>query len=187
MISSYILILLAILCIISYYAFILPNRDKILFELYKDRDDLTLYAMSISGKQDTKEYKYVIGTINTEIYLIKNNFSFCDFYKSTVEITVENKNEIEKTLAVIEQDEYIKQIFEHSFGIFSNYMNKKIKVFNNVVLRPVVFILSGIIKVLEIFSEDNCKKISYGIEVAFKKASDIPKVYEQYMNVNKAL
>ena len=94
MLSNLAWVLIILVAIISYYAFVLPPKDKLVFKLYQKRDELTLYAMNTPGKQDTEEYGYLVQMINVEIYLIKNNISFMDYYRSVIETTVENQKEV---------------------------------------------------------------------------------------------
>ena len=176
------LLLGIVLMIISYYAFVLPQKDKMVFKLYQKRDELTLYAMNNPGKQDTEEYKYVIQTINVEIFLINNNISFMDYYRSVIERTVENEKEIESILDKIKQDEYMKNIFDESFAIFEKYFNRKFKWFKRIFLIPFVRILDLYLKIFT--AVEKAQASSRKINRAIVKTSSITENYERYIRMN---
>lgn len=54
MLNSLIVISVLIIAIISYYAFILPSREKKLFELYEIRDNDSLKASHGRREEDGK-------------------------------------------------------------------------------------------------------------------------------------
>ena len=177
MLSNLAWVLIILVAIISYYAFVLPPKDKLVFKLYQKRDELTLYAMNTPGKQDTEEYGYLVQMINVEIYLIKNNISFMDYYRSVIETTVENQKEVESILERIKQDEFMKNIFDDTFSIFEGYFKRKFKVFSYLFLKPIVYIL----KIFEkLKKKASLKKISRTIE----RTSSITENYERYMRMN---
>lgn len=184
MISNFGLIVLILISLICYYAFELPKKDKILFTLYKNRDELTLYAMNTPGMQDTEEYQYLIGLINVEIYLIKNNISFSDFYSSTVKSTVENERKIENLVEKIKSDHFMQKIYDDSFDVFANYFNKKFIWFKRLILHPMIFILNLIIKIMEV---KNKHKLYDKITSVFSKTSNMSEIYDKYLKINKGI
>ena len=73
MISGYILLFIAILAIICHYAFVMPSKDKKLFKLYENRDNLTLYAMENPGTQHSDGYKHLLKIINSSLLCINSH------------------------------------------------------------------------------------------------------------------
>ena len=184
MLSNFVLLLGVMIMFISYFAFVLPRKDKMIFKLYQKRDELTLYAMNTPGKQDTEEYKYVVQMINIEIYLIKNNISFMDYYRSVIERTVENEKEIEGILDKIKQDEFMKDIFEESFAIFEKYFNKKFKWFKWIFLVPLVRILDICLRIFNAVEKAQASASSRNVNRALTKTENITENYERYIRMN---
>lgn len=180
MFNQYILILLILFCIISYYAFVLPKKDKILFKLYKYRDELTLYVMDKPGLQDEEGYQYLVGMLNAEIFLIKNDVSFTSFFSSTIEKSVKNEIEMERIKGLIRQDDFMYRIYEESFEVFGKYFNKKFRFFLLFVIEPLIIVLGLILKVLHLF-----KQYDERIDNIFNATTNVPKVYEKYISINK--
>ena len=149
MISNLLLLCIALVSIIVYFSFVLPKYDKILFALYEYRDELALYAMENQGVQDLEEFAYLMSVLNIQIYLVKNNISFTQYYMSTVEKTIENEQKIEVIVKKIKQDEVMARIFEESFEIFSEYLRKKLDIFNKIVLKPLTYFLIIILKLFD--------------------------------------
>lgn len=180
MFNKYILILLILFCFISYYAFVLPQKDKILFALYKYRDDLTLYVMNHPGMQEGEGYQYLIGMINAEIFLVKSDISFTKFFSSTIEKSVENQMEMERIIGLIKQDEFMYQIFEESYKIFGKYFNRKFKFFLVFVITPLILLLGLTLKILHLFKQYNKR-----IDSIFNATTNVPEVYKKYVSINK--
>lgn len=187
MFSSVVLIILIAICIICHFAFVLPKRDKMLFALYEDRDELALYAMEHSGKQETLEYQYLMKMINVEIYLINNNISLTDYFSSVVENTVENQKEVEEIISLIEQDDFLKKIYEHSFCIFSKYIRRKFKIFNILCLKPLIKVLTLLEKILSLINETNKASKYKDINNIYETASNMPEIFGKYIKMNKPI
>lgn len=149
MANGIVIITIAVVAIISYYAFVLPYKDRVLFRLYEQRDNLAMYAMNNPGKQDTAEYQYLIRFLNTQLYFVNHDISFVDFYESTIKSTVENQRKVEKLIKRIKRDKFMEEIYETSFSIFYSYFIKKFTMFYYLVLKPVQIILTFIIGILK--------------------------------------
>ena len=184
MMSNLLLLLIITFTVISYFAFVLPKKDKILFKLYEERDKLTLYIMNSPGKQNTEEYKYLIGMINTEIYLVKNSISFTKFFTTTVEQSVENEKKIEKIINKIKEDEFMYDIYNRSFSIFTSYFNRKFKWFRILVLFPTCIVLEFILKILKIITKSERHN---KVDIVVSKATNVSKVYERYIRLNNGV
>ena len=181
MLSNYMLFGIIAIAIISYYAFVLPKKDRILFGLYRYRDEVSLYAMNCPGKQETEEYQYLIGLINVEIYLIKNNISFTDFFATTVTTTVENEESVEIIINKIKEDSFMAKIYVESFEIFINYFNRKFKWFGKLCIEPSIFFLEMLTKILRVYKR---KKPYEKITKAIFKTTSMSKTYEKYIKMN---
>lgn len=180
MFNQYILILLILFCIISYYAFVLPKKDKILFTLYKYRDELTIYAMNNPGLQDEEGYRYLVSMLNAQIFLVKSDISFTGFFSSTIEKSVENQIEMERIIDFIKKDEFMYRIYEESYKVFGKYFNKKFRFFLVFVIGPLIIGLGLILKILHLFKQYNER-----IDDIFNATTNVPKVYEKYVSINK--
>ena len=181
MISGYILLFIAILAIICHYAFVMPSKDKKLFKLYENRDNLTLYAMENPGTQHSDGYKHLLKIINSEIYLINNNISFVDFYKSVIEATVDDTKRTERMVRQIKSDSYMDKIFEETYDVFEKFFIKKFKLFYHIILKPFSFILKFIITISDCLSND---KIKNKINRMFTSAENVSSNCKKYMNLN---
>lgn len=186
MFDSLILVMLILLSIILYYAFVLPKKEKILFKMYAERDNLTIYAMNNPGKQDEEAYQYLIGVINVEIFLIKNNLSLTDYFKRTVEKTVENEREVERIIGLIRQDEFMGRVYENTFCIFSKYFSVKFKWFYRIFLCPVSLVLKLILKILKWIKKGDLSNREQRMNNISSATLNMPRLYEKYMNLNKA-
>lgn len=186
MISNIVLILLIIFSIISYYAFVLPKKERVLFRMYAERDNLTIYIMNNPGKQDEEAYQYLIGVINAEIYLIKNNLSLTDYFRTTIEKTVENEKEVEHIIELIREDEFMGEVFENTFHIFLKYFSSKFRWFYRIFLCPAAWILKCIYYLINILKRGNLSDREKKINNVFSNTLNMPKIYEKYIRLNKA-
>lgn len=186
MINNIILIILIIFSIISYYAFVLPKKERVLFSMYAERDDLTIYAMNNPGKQDEEAYQYLIGVINAEIYLIKNNLSLTDYFHTTIEKTVENEKEVERIIELIRQDKFMGKVFDNTFHIFSKYFSSKFQWFYRIFLCPAAWILKCIYCLLNLLKKGNLSDREKQMNNLFSNTLNMPKIYEKYVRLNKA-
>ncbi len=181
MISGLVLLLIAIMAVICHYAFAMPTKDKVLFKLYENRDNLTLYAMENPGTQYSDGYNHLLKLINCEIYLINNNISFMDFYKSVVERTVDDSRRTEKMVRQIKSNSYMDGIFENTYDVFEKFFVKKFKLFYHIILRPYSFVLKIMLKIVDYISND---KVKDKIDRMFISTENISSNCEKYLNLN---
>lgn len=185
MFNGLILIMISLMSVIVYYAFVLPKKERILYKMYKERDNLTIYAMNHPGKQDEEAYKYLIGLINVEIYLIKNSISLTDYFRTTVEETVENEQKVEQIIQMIKEDEFMGKIYENTFCIFSKYFSVKFKWFYRIFLCPIIAILKLLIIILKWIKKGNLSVREQKMNNIFSTASNMPQIYEKYLNLSR--
>lgn len=186
MFNSFILLTIVLLSIIVYYAFVLPKKERMLFRMYRERDNLTIYAMNTPGKQDEEAYQYLIELINTEIYLMKNSISLTDYYKSTVEKSVENEQTVEKIIKLIKEDKFMDEVYEKTSYVFYKYFYTKFKWFNRIFLCPLSVVLKILLKLLNWLNKGDLSEKEQKMNTIFSTASNIPKVYEKYVKLVKA-
>lgn len=185
MFNSFILLTIVLLSIIVYYAFVLPKKERMLFRMYKERDNLTIYAMNTPGKQDEEAYQYLIELINIEIYLMKNSISLTDYYKTAVEKSIENEQKVEGIIKLIKADEFMGEIYENTSGIFSKYFYRKFKWFNIIFLCPTIAVLKLLLKILNWINRGNLSEKEQKMNTIFSTASNIPKAYKKYIKLVK--
>lgn len=184
MIYGFVLLFVSFMCFAVYHAFILPKYERKIFALYKCRDKLALYGMKDPVIQKSYEYQYLMGMLNAEIYLMHDNISFTQYFKNSVEFSVENEKKIEELLKGIQNDEVYLQVFNESYDIFKAYFDNKMKWFVRLFLKPISHILSFLIYVLERTSKLQDQERVKRME---SYATGVPRVYERYMKMNSIL
>lgn len=148
MIWSIFLLSIGGIYIIIHHAFVLPSHERKIFKLYECRDRLALYGMTSLDIQRSFEYKYLMSMINQEIYLMNNNISFTQYFKTSVENSVENQKEVQAFLEKIQKDEIYWQVFTESFSIFEKYFSLKMKWFLRLCLVPANYVLTFFLRIL---------------------------------------
>ena len=184
MISNSLFILILILAVIFYVAFILQRKDRVLFGLYKWRDELAIYAMNNENIQDLEEYRYLISMINVEIYLVKRDISITDYYLSTVERTIEIEKAVTGIIEKIKSDDVMCEVFENSFEIFTKYFRKRMFWFYRIVLLPAAIVLRIVFSLEKMLKKGKSykrKKMRRVINFTL----GMPSIYENYVRINK--
>src|SRR5699024_4346393 len=137
---------------------------------------LTIYAMNNPGKQDEEAYEYLIGLINAEIFLIRNNLSLTDYFKTTIEKSVENEREVERIIGLIREDKVMEEIYENTFRIFSKYFSVKFKWLYRIFLFPLSLILKVIIKAINLVKKGDLSKREQRMNIISSTTLNMPRI-----------
>lgn len=171
MLSTEIWVVICVALLILKYLVLEPIEDKKIYKMFESRDNVALKAYRNELDQDSEEYKYVINTINFELYYMKNDYDFFIILNNLLRDPYQRRKKLDSLFKKIRSNKDLNDAFKVAYETFVKQLNFRVLVFNVLVIVPIYVVLwvtVTIINALEKLAK-NIQEISVGVLEAYRK------------------
>lgn len=148
MMSIGIWIFICLCLLIIKYGFLQPLEDRKLYKLYEARDNVAIAAIEGKISQESKEYLFVIKSINFALYYMKNNYDFSIVFKNIFSQPEKIKRYFSEMYGLVEQYDFLQKNYNLSNAYFQKSLNIRLFFLIHFIIKPVYYILCVILLLL---------------------------------------
>lgn len=179
MMSTGIWIFICLCLLIMKYGFLQPLEDNKLYKLYEARDNVALAAIEGKISQDSKEYLFVIKSINFALHYMKNNYDFSIVFKNILLRPEKIEKYFSEMYSLVEQYDFLQKNYNLSNAYFKKSLNIRLFFLMHFIIQPIYFILCFSLLLLHLLKY--VSKAGYKITMAIdRRVSIISKINSDY-------
>lgn len=162
MISIFGWICICFFMLVIKYAFLKPTEDKRLYRLYEARDNVAIAAVEGKISQEAKEYRFVIGSINEELYYMKNNYDFSVLINNILFQPESAKRRFDYMMELVKEYDFLEKNYHISKAYFQESLKFRLFFLVFFIVKPINYALDLLLIILKL-----CRRITaWGAEVA---------------------
>ena len=182
MISTFGWICICFFLLIIKYVFLQPVEDKRLYRLYEARDNVALAAVEGKISQEADEYKFVIQSINTAIFYMKNNYDFSILINNILFQPEKAEQYFNHMIELIERYDFLEANYSISGECFKRSIIIRLFFFVHLVINPFYHALNVLLAMIKLGKK--ITEYSIGLTQATQKRIniivEIQNMYDDY-------
>lgn len=188
MMSTGIWIFICLCLLIVKYGFLQPLEDRKLYKLYEARDNVAIAAIEGKISQDSKEYLFVIKSINFALYYMKNNYDFSIVFKNILLQPEKIQKYFSDIYGLVEQYDFLQKNYNISTAYFQKSLNVRLFFLIHFIIQPIYYILCFVLLLLRFvqFVSKAGTRITSSVNNRISVISKINRDYNSYKSKNFA-